>query len=197
MTFDKLNRRTHLYLGLALTPWFLLYAASGFILNHPAWFQHPGNAAPWTRTSERAYRPPASVNSDDEDALAQQLLADQGLSGRYRADFDEDGNLEIVRTRLSGNIRLTYYPREGRVVRADQHPHLDQLLTAAHFRAGFEYPYVLEILWGGIIDLLIVSSLLWIATGIYLWWKLRRFRWWGGVALAGGLLSFVLLALGL
>ena len=32
MTFDKLNRRAHLYLGLVLAPWFLLYAASGFVL---------------------------------------------------------------------------------------------------------------------------------------------------------------------
>ncbi|HCC59190.1 MAG TPA: hypothetical protein DEQ47_18405 [Solibacterales bacterium] len=197
MTFDKLNRRTHLYLGLVLAPWFLLYAASGFILNHAQWFQHPGNAAKWTRTFDRPYRLPASSDSDDEDALAEKVLRDQGLSGRYRADFDEDGNLTILRAKLSGNIRLTYYPREGRIVREDQQPHLDQLLTAAHFRAGFEYPFFLEILWGTMIDLLIVSSLLWIATGIYLWWKLKRFRLWGGVALAGGVVSFLLLVLGL
>ena len=195
MTADKLNRRAHLYLGLFLAPWFLLYAASGFILNHAPWFQH--SAARWTKVSEHACRLPATSGEDDEDALAEKVLRDQGLLGRYSADFDEDGNLVIVRHRLSGNVRLTYYPAASRVVREDQQVHADQLLTAAHFRAGFEYPYFLEILWGSIIDLLIVSSLLWIATGIYLWWKLKRFRLWGGLALAAGMLSFLLLVLGL
>lgn len=103
----------------------------------------------------------------------------------------------IYRVKLSGNLRLTYYPEQGRVVGEEQHPRFDQLLTAAHFRAGFEYPLFLELLWGSIIDLLVLSSLIWIASGIYLWWKLKRFRTRGWVALGAGLCSFALLALGL
>jgi hypothetical protein len=198
MTFDKLNRRTHLYLGLVLAPWFLLYAASGSILNHAEWFQHADNRdSKWTRTLEHSYRLPPISDQDDGDALAEKVLRDHGLLGRYRADYDEDGNLVIIRAKLLGNLRLTYYPQEGRVVREEQTVALDRLLTSAHFRAGFEYPFFLEILWGTIVDALVLSSLIWIASGIYLWWKLRRFRLWGGISLAAGMFTFVLLALGL
>ncbi len=195
MTFDKINRRTHLYLGLVLTPWFLLYAASGFILNHGEWFQR--GDAKWTKTFEHPYRLPPISEQDDEDVLAEKVLRDHGLLGRYRADFDDNGNLVIRRVKLTGNIRLTYYPQEGRATVEEQSVQLNQLLTAAHFRAGFEYPFFLEILWGAIIDLLVLSSLIWIASGIYLWWQLRRFRLWGWISLAAGILAFALLAIGL
>lgn len=35
-------RRAHLYAGLALLPWVLLYAASGMLFNHPDWSARPG-----------------------------------------------------------------------------------------------------------------------------------------------------------
>lgn len=198
MTFDKLNRRTHLYLGLVLTPWFLLYAASGFILNHGDWFQGGENKGPqWTRTFERSYRLPPISDDDDEDVLAEKVLRDNGLAGRYRAQFDDDGNLVVYRAKLLGTLRLTYYPKEGRLTCEEQRLRPSQLLTSAHFRAGFEYPYLLELLWGTLIDVLIVSSLIWIASGIYLWWRLGRFRFWGWISLAAGMCSFILLALGL
>lgn len=198
MTFDKINRRTHLYLGLVLTPWFLLYAASGFVLNHGEWFQRPGSGAPkWTKTQESSYRLPPITDKDDEDALAEKVLRDRGMLGRYRADFDEDGNLVIIRAKLSGNIRLTYFPNEGRLLQEEQSTPFDRWLTSAHFRAGFEQPFFLELLWGSVIDLLVLSSLVWIASGILLWWKLPRFRFWGWVSLVSGLLCFALLSLGL
>ncbi len=198
MTFDKLNRRTHLYLGLSLIPWFLLYAVSGFILNHPTWFQNGGGRGPeWTKTFERPYRMPPITDRDDEDVLAQKLLGDIGLAGRFRAEFDDNGGLVVYRTRLLGTTRLTYDPKLGRLTGEEQKVRASQLLTSAHFRAGFEYPYFLELLWGTLVDVLNVSILLWIASGIYLWWKLRRFRFWGWISLVGGILTFGLLVAGL
>jgi hypothetical protein len=38
MTFDKINRRLHLYLGLFLGPWLVMYGVSSFILIHQSWF---------------------------------------------------------------------------------------------------------------------------------------------------------------
>ena len=34
MTFDKFNRRTHLYVGLTLLLWFFMYGLSSFPLAH-------------------------------------------------------------------------------------------------------------------------------------------------------------------
>ena len=49
--------RTHLYAGILLTPWFLLYGLSAITLNHGGWFeQYRKHEAPWTKVSERTYR---------------------------------------------------------------------------------------------------------------------------------------------
>jgi hypothetical protein len=38
-SFDKINRRVHLYLGLLLAPWLLMYGVSSFIVIHETWFK--------------------------------------------------------------------------------------------------------------------------------------------------------------
>ncbi|MEO8425771.1 MAG: hypothetical protein ABI651_01535 [Verrucomicrobiota bacterium] len=38
ITFDRINRRTHLYLGLILIPWVMMYGISSFVISHHAWF---------------------------------------------------------------------------------------------------------------------------------------------------------------
>ena len=42
-------------------------------------------------------------------------------------------------------------------------------------------------LWAVIIDLVCLAFLLWIASGLYMWWGLRWLRRWGSIALAAGL----------
>src|SRR5690242_20277413 len=106
MTFDKVNRRTHLYLGLFLTPWFLLYAASSVILNHGGWFQTTGAGPEWTRTFEQSYRLPPITEDSDPWPLAEKILQDRGLAGRYRASFDDDDHLVVQRTRFLSTTRL-------------------------------------------------------------------------------------------
>ena len=60
MTFDKINRRTHLYLGLFLMPWLLIYGASSFIILHPSWFRADKNRD-WEPFFEKDYNRPVSV----------------------------------------------------------------------------------------------------------------------------------------
>ncbi len=47
------------------------------------------------------------------------------------------------------------------------------------------------------LDVVQLSIILWIISGLYIWWKLPRFRFWGWVSLAGGMAGFVALALSL
>lgn len=46
-------------------------------------------------------------------------------------------------------------------------------------------------------NLVVLATLVWIASGLYLWVGLKRFRFWGWVALGGGMASFLILVLGL
>jgi hypothetical protein len=197
MTFDKINRRTHLYLGIALTPWFLLYAVSSVVLNHGAIVRatRKGPAPQWTRLAEKPYHLPPITDDSDPWDLGEKLLIEQGMLGRYRAHFDDDDNLVVLRQRFSSTIRLTYFPKESRLLVEQKPLRWNESLTQAHFRAGFNYPYFVEILWAITIDLLIVSTLVWIASGLYLWIRLRRFRYWGALALAAGMASFLVVVL--
>jgi hypothetical protein len=52
-------------------------------------------------------------------------------------------------------------------------------------------------LWGLIVDVVCVAFLVWIGTGLYLWWKIPQSRTWGWVALGAGMVWFfgIILAL--
>jgi hypothetical protein len=196
MIFDKINRRTHLYLGILLTPWFLLYALSAVFLNHRGWFQQVrSQEPPWTKVFERDYRLPPFNDDSDQWALAEKVLKDFGMEGRYRAYFDDDENLVALRNHFFTTTRLTYYPAKGRIVAEEKRLRFDQFLTSTHFRSGWGYPYFLEMLWAVFVDAIALATLVWIASGLYIWVKLKRLRFWGWVALAGGCASFLLVVI--
>ncbi|NJO20860.1 MAG: hypothetical protein HC838_13605 [Spirulinaceae cyanobacterium RM2_2_10] len=46
-------------------------------------------------------------------------------------------------------------------------------------------------LWAVIVDLVCASFILWIASGLLIWWRSGQPRAWGLVALGAGVLSFV------
>jgi len=47
------------------------------------------------------------------------------------------------------------------------------------------------------VDLVCLGFIVWIATGIYMWWQLRRTRSWGFLALGSGVLLFLVFLLAL
>ena len=58
MTFPQLNRRTHLYLGLFLTPWVLMYALSSIPFSHNDYFEQRDKEKGlplWKKTFEGPY----------------------------------------------------------------------------------------------------------------------------------------------
>ena len=52
-------------------------------------------------------------------------------------------------------------------------------------------------MWAFVLDLVCVGFLVWIASGLYMWWKVRRLRFWGLVTIAGGMVAFSLFMVGL
>ena len=195
MTFDKINRRTHLYMGLALTPWFLLYAVSSIVLNHNS-IVNRKEVKPWTKLYDKPYNAGVPINDDsDQWAIGEKILKEQGLEGRYRAFWDDDDNLVINRQKFYSTIRLTYYHKENRLV-AEQKPlKWNEMLTQAHFRAGFDHPYFAEIFWAACVDILVFTTIIWIVSGLLLWINLKRFRFWGWVAIGTGMASFIVMVL--
>jgi hypothetical protein len=55
----------------------------------------------------------------------------------------------------------------------------------------------LQHLWSVIVDVIQVSMLVWIASGLYMWWHLKGFRKWGLLALGAGMAVFIAFLVGL
>src|SRR5690348_2259316 len=93
MTFDKINRRTHLYMGLFLMPWLLMYGVSSFIIIHRSWFGADKQPA-WATLFEKQYSRPIESqgrnNEPDLRADALQILKDCNLEGAFWTDKNGD-----------------------------------------------------------------------------------------------------------
>ena len=51
--------------------------------------------------------------------------------------------------------------------------------------------------WAVVIDFVMLAILIWIASGLYMWYQLRQTWFWGAIALGSGVTSFLVFLLGL
>ena len=191
MTFDRINRRTHLYGALVLMPWFLMYGVSSIP------FSHPGGQAQWAVRSERGYNLPPIQPGADLDEIGARMVRDVGINGRFGAYLNPAGNLQVYCSRFTGPSRVTYLPGNHRLLVEDQRFHLPSFLTGMHARAGIERGGFLDVVWAVLVDVFSRALVVWVASGIYMWWRLKQLRFWGTFALGGGLTSFLVFLLAL
>jgi hypothetical protein len=66
-----------------------------------------------------------------------------------------------------------------------------------HRRRGYGTPYLSDDLWAITVDLFIFASVLWVASGIWMWWELKVTRRWGTISILGGIaiLAFFLVTI--
>ena len=190
-TFDHLNRRTHLYLGLFLLPWLLMYGISSFLISHHAWFRSE-EAPPWQPVFEREYRR-AIPDGVDLREVAHEILKDCGLEGAYWVQRPGPDEIRINRFRFRDEIRVVYSIKDQRLRAERQQLRWDQVVLRMHFRGGFQQPSLWDDLWAILVDVACVGILVWVGSGVVMWWRVRRLRLWGAVALGGGTLAFALL----
>ena len=195
MTFNHLNRRTHLYLALALMPWFLIYALSALAIQHRTLFSDEKKSH-WIQLFERPYDRAIAPEADLRQ-IGAQILADADMDGLYRIRRQGLQRLIINRFDFFSQTRLTYFIAEGQLLAEDQHFRLDQFLIWMHIRAGFQQESLLSDLWAVIVDLVCLGFIIWVAAGLYMWWQLTQTRRWGILALSGGLISFLIFVLNL
>src|SRR5690348_4705704 len=111
MSFDRINRRTHLYLGLFLMPWLFMYGFSSFIIIHQPWFR-ADKQLPRERLFEKAYSRPLDVQGSNNEpglrAAAQQMLKDCNLEGAFWVDKPNPDVIHVDRFTFHDAISLTY-----------------------------------------------------------------------------------------
>ena len=64
-----------------------------------------------------------------------------------------------------------------------------------HGRGGFEQEGWLDRSWSVIVDLVCLAIVLWIASGVYMWWGLPGSRTWGLITIAAGAATFMFFTL--
>lgn len=199
MTFRHLNRRIHLYLGLALIPWVVMYGVSSIPFAHAAFFEARDEAKGLPLWQVRAEYPVQTPVPDDPAALralGASLLDTAGIHGtNYGALRQGPAQVNVYSYSFWKSTQLKYYADRGVMTVEDRRFRWDHFLTGMHARGGFEQEGVMPSAWGVIVDLVCLGLIGWVASGLYMWWTLPALRRYGWIALVSGLVPFLLFTL--
>jgi hypothetical protein len=188
MKFSHFNRRLHLYLGLFLLPWFAVYGVSSIPFSHPQWFRSDNDAL-WKLRLERPYELP--VQSDDLKEIGSALVKEIEAKGAYGANRPNPNRINVYVHTFWTATRITYDIPAKQLRAEDRQFRWRNWLTGFHARGGFQHDSLLNDAWALVVDAVCVAFLVWIATGLYMWWQLPQSRWWGWTALGAGVASFI------
>ncbi|MDP3069380.1 MAG: hypothetical protein Q8N18_03785 [Opitutaceae bacterium] len=193
----RLIRRTHMYLALFLTPWMIIYALSGLFLNHGEFVRrlYGGSFGAFEKVDDRPYATVFSADADHR-MIGGQILAELGLAGSFIIQRDSTpARLIINRAKPFVVHRVTYFRPEARLLIEKMTPAAPALINRAHFRHGYDQPFLASKIWGFVVDLVIVGMVFWVASGVIMWWEIKPARAWGAAcAIVGfGLFGVLLL----
>lgn len=188
----RIVRRAHLYLGLFLAPWLLMYALSTLVMAHrPFVLSFYRTEAPATVVEReldysRTFPPEATAQQK-----AGQILQNLGLEGRHSVAKPKEGApLVINRQHALFQRRITFDPAKGKVTVQREEFRGLTFLERMHRRRGFQDPYAVEDTWALSVDVAMVTLVFWGGSGLWLWWGIRPTRLPGAVCLGVGVALF-------
>ena len=154
---DRFMRSLHLYTGLFLVPWMLVYAASAFFLNHGSALREWFDLEPATQEVVREVEfTPGDSFPEDLDEQAADILSHVDLEGAHRVLLAQSNDLQlkIVRMCARGNYVITWNRPDKSIVVRQQRPFsYVRLINALHFKGGYGQPYAAHVLWAVVVDL--------------------------------------------
>lgn len=199
MTFAHVTRRTHLYLGLALLPWFLMYGVSSIPFAHSQFFERRDAAKGlplWTLRATHTVDVPVPESPPELRALGAALLRQADVpAGSFGVYRQSPTQINVYAYSFRRSTQLKYFVDEKRMTVEDRRFRWDHFLTGMHARGGFEQEALLDRSWSVIVDLVCVAIVLWILSGLYMWWGLPGSRTWGWITIAAGSVSFIFFAM--
>jgi hypothetical protein len=193
---SRLVRRIHMFTGLFLTPWMVMYALSTLVMTHQEYLNsfYTSKSPVLVKERELDYSRSFPTNLT-RDVIAQQILNDLGLDGAHSVSGGRNGTpLIIQRQHAMPHRRLTFDSSMGRITIEREELRTSTVLERLHRRRGYNQPYALEDTWGFTVDVAVVSMIFWTLSGIWLAWELKTTRVWGALSLVVGLGLFVVFA---
>ena len=199
MTYSHINRRLHLYLGMALLPWFFMYGISSIPFAHTQFFNQRDAAKglpTWTMRAERTVDLPVPADAAGLRTLGAALLREAGIEGTSFGTYRQSPTqINVYSYSFWNSTQLKSYTDTRKLTVEDRRFRWDQFLTGMHGRGGFEQESLIDRSWSVVVDLVSLSMIVWIASGLYMWWELPGQRRWGWLAIVGGTASFLLFTL--
>jgi hypothetical protein len=198
MTLNHFCRRLHLYFALACLPWILMYGISAIPMAHPDIKDglYDNNPNLWVKRFERPYHKvvPENLSRSDLQVFGAEVLEDLGIVPQSRS-----GAYRLRQERITvyafdfWNYTRIIYETDNQLLRVeDKNFRWMHLLSGLHQRGGFAQGSFLNSAWAVVVDFVALGFILWVASGLYMWWHLKQTRKWGFVALGSGCVLFVL-----
>lgn len=188
--FHVWTRDLHLYLGLLVTPFALVYAASGVCLNH-AWL-------PWVGGESSARSAAIAVPQEEDNIrLAKAILSALDVTGEIefvRRD-EEAGRVAIPVAKPGRRIEVRVDLKTGAAEIRERRAGVWDAMLYLHKMPGQHLAairgnWLYMRLWKWVADATACLVLFATATGIYLWALLKAERRTGLVCLVGGTVFF-------
>src|SRR5262249_14521829 len=139
----------------------------------------------WKTRIDRTYSMEVPSEGDLRPVGAQ-IMQDLGLEGSFGAYRQSPNQINVYVFTFRHSTQVKYFLKEQRIVVEDRRFRFDHFLTGMHARGGFEQEGFLDKAWGVLVDVSSVGMLLWVVTGVYMWWSLPGLRKWGWIAVLGG-----------
>jgi hypothetical protein len=192
---DLWLRRIHMYAALFLLPWVLMYAISAAVMNHSEHLGGPPPEPAFEKVLERPYQGTLPDGATPEQ-IAIQLLDELGMPGRHRARIEPgSGAVVITRDSPSALRRITYRP-SGRMITVEEGSYgARRFLSQLHRRRGIGTGSLKEDAWGLSVDAFVAAMLVWILSGLWMWWQVKSTWRSGWLSLGSGIALFVLFLL--
>jgi hypothetical protein len=193
---SRLVRRIHMFTGLFLAPWMVMYALSTLVMTHDEYVNsfYTSKSPVMVKERELDYSRTFPTNLT-RDVIAQQILNDVGMDGTHSISGGRNGRpLVIQRQHAMSQRRLTFDPSKSRITIEREELRTPTILERLHRRRGYNQPYSLEDTWGFTVDVAVVTMVFWSLSGIWLAWELKTTRVWGALSFVVGLGLFVVFA---
>src|SRR5262249_43233473 len=182
-----LIRRVHMFAGLFLAPWMLMYALSTLVMTHRDYVSsfYPSKNPAMVTERQLDYSGSFPTNLTREQ-IGQQILQHIGLDGTYDVSGGRNGKpLVIHRRHALCTRRITFDASKNNLLVEREEFRALSFLERMHRRRGYN-AYPLENTWGFTVDVAVVTMVFWSLSGLWLWWEIKATRRWGALSLAAG-----------
>jgi hypothetical protein len=187
-TLARLTRRVHMFTGLFLAPWMLMYALSTLAMTHRELVVsfYPSKTPAMVTERELEYTrtfPPGATPQE----IGREILRDLGLEGTHRVSGGKAGKPLVINRQHAATVqRISFDPATRKLLLQREEYRTLSFLERMHRRRGYDQPYALEDTWGFSVDVAVIAMVFWSLSGLWLWWEIKSTRTWGTVSFVTG-----------